>query len=125
MREQITLPLSNNFVESLQSNKKNVRALLFLELEINRAKIEDLLVGYHFTSREKVDSHSVDEGSLQFNDPCNGHFKLVYNVVHVNGCQDLTYDDVDTKIITFEINISKRSIHLLGEEIRERMPDEF
>jgi hypothetical protein len=125
LREQIFLPLSNNFTEALAINIENTRALLFLELEIHRTKIEDLLGGYHFASRGKVNTHYLDKESLQFNNIFTGHFKLFYNVVYVNGCQDLTYNDTDNKLISFEIDMLKRTLHLTGEEIRERTPDEF
>jgi hypothetical protein len=125
LKEQITLPLSENFIEVIQFNKENKGELLFLELETNRAKIEDLLSGYHFASRGKVDGHYIEKETIQFNNILAGSFKLHYNVVYTNGCQDLTYNDTDTKVITFEIDLPKRTVLLTGEEIRERMPDEF
>lgn len=94
-------------------------------LSDNISFLTDLIAGYHFASRGKVYDAVIVDGSLSVTNDYRGNFRAKYKIMYTNGCQDLTYDDKDDKVIFFEINTNAKNITLTGEVVPERLPDEF
>lgn len=122
--ERVIFTVSESFLTGLEKCHDRTEHVNKM-LSDNSSFLIALLTGYHFASRGKVYDAVVVDNSLSFINDCCGTFCVEYKIMYTNGCQDLTYDDKDDKLISFEINMPEKSITLTGEVVPERLPDEF
>lgn len=124
MKEQTKIALTSEFLYRL----KNARGKKYLLLEFLRQQNASLLrlVGdYYYSSRGKVHELNVGEEIIFIND-LSGSFTVCFNVNFTNGCQDLTYDHEDQlMVMKFLLDVEHSVIHVSGEDVPEREPDEF
>jgi hypothetical protein len=125
MKEETTFEVSDEFIAAFLQNQVNKKALLLREMKRKESFLEAMLNAYHYSEKGKVHDPRVESDSILFNAARSGTFKITYGVVFTNGCQDLTHLDNDNKQIDFEIFPDRRMIKLSGENIPERLPDEF
>ena len=95
------------------------------ELGNHLDKIEELLVRYHFSSRGRVHSVSLDSEGLILGDEGKGSFVVRYAVGLFNACADLDYTEKSWMRIGFKPGLEEGAVILSGENIPEREPDEL
>jgi hypothetical protein len=125
-REGATVEISTRFVNAFQLYDLNKITVLFNnELELHYVEIECLLSGYHYAEAGKVFGVSVKQNSIKFNQKLSGSFIVQYKTDFTLSCSDKSYHNDNEMIIDFAIVLENKNMALKGEEIRERLPDEF
>lgn len=124
-REEVTIEVSKQFVDSFKLHDSD-RAMLFNnELKHHSGTIENLLLGYHYAEAGRVSDVGVRQDSITFNKGINGSFIAEYKTYFAMACSDKGYSNHNKMIIDFEIDLPNKRIQLLGEEIWERLSDDF
>jgi len=90
----------------------------------NIKRIEELLVRYHYSRREKVLNVSIDQDKIFVDQKGMGSFTVSYVIGLFNACADLDFNDKAAMKIGFRIQPDSHEIILTGENIPEREPDE-
>ncbi|TZF84102.1 hypothetical protein FW774_11725 [Pedobacter sp. BS3] len=94
-------------------------------LSANLDKLSELLMAYHFSSRERVSGITIDKSSLYIDGQGRGSFIVHYTIGLFNACADLDYTDDAKMTVEFAVNPESGEVALTGEYIPEREPDEF
>ncbi|MXV14826.1 hypothetical protein [Hufsiella ginkgonis] len=126
MQESTTIFLSPPTIQHILENSGQATASLLQDLTTGIAKLEALLLSYHFQSRERVFNVSVDERSITVNADGNGHFTAVYMIGVFNACADIDHTDATRMKIDLDVkNFETGETVLTGELAYERGPDEL
>lgn len=125
MIEQVEIALSKKAIDALENVQEIRKELLLSDLENNVTSITQMLSNYYFESRGRVFDLKIEENSIFFEDQLTGHLKIHFSLNYFMGCQDLTYDDKGSMKIQFKVNPQDKIIKLIGEDIRERDPDQY
>lgn len=122
MQETIIIPLSK---EILFANPGQQKSSLYQELLSQQDKIKELLVAYHFSSRERVYDVLINEDSLSVDASGKGSFIVTYMTGLFNACADVDYNQKAEMKISLKVDPETDTVLLTGEYIPEREPDEL
>ena len=122
MQETITISLSKDI---LAANPGQQKKRLYQQLLSQQDKIKELLVAYHFSSRERVYDVLINEDSLSADASGEGSFIVTYMTGLFNACADVDYNQKAEMKISIKIDPATDTALLTGEYIPEREPDEF
>lgn len=124
MKEQTKIDLTREFTSQL-GDARDKKSLILQFLQEQKAVILRLVGDYYYTSRGKVHGLKVSD-EVNFTNETSGSFTVRYDVNFTNGCQDVSYDHEDQRMeMKFLLDLEHSILHLSGEEIPERGPDEF
>ena len=122
MQESLTVQFSPSVIQEVLNG--SVHALL-IELEKSKEKIIELLVGYHFSERQRVFDVQILETSPVLDGQGRGSFVISYMLGLFNACADLDHSSAAKMKIEICINPESGEAVLTGEYFPERGPDEF
>ena len=124
MQEKIKIHLSEHYL-SLAAHQPDATQPLYSELVKNISKINDLLISYHFSKRERIVDLEIDKSSIVITSEGKGNFLVNYTIGMFNACADLDYTQKEKMIIDIEINQKTNEAVLRGEFFPERDPDDL
>lgn len=125
MQEKTTLILSQPTLQAIRSGQ-GAHTALYAELQQQQGKLESLLTGYHFTSRERVFNLAVEQDSVKINANGTGNFVVHYSIGMFNACADLDHTGQTRMTVSVAVtNFDTGDTTLTGEYIPEREPDGF
>jgi hypothetical protein len=124
-REEASIEISKWLVDSFQVHEADHGMLLSNELEQHLEVIENLLLGYHYAEAGKVSHVKVEQDSIIFNKRTSGSFIAEYKTYFAMACSDKGYSNDNKMSVEFQIDLQNKKMRLLGEELQERLPDDF
>jgi hypothetical protein len=121
MQETVKIPLS----KEIPGDPGQLKSMLYQDLLSQSDKIKELLVAYHFMSRERVYDVRINEGSLSVDSDGLGSFIVNYMTGLFNACADVDYNQREEMKIMVKADPAAHTALLTGEYIPEREPDEL
>lgn len=123
MQEIVQFKIPGKLLEDLLRLKEDREGLMAALLESNRYSIEQLLMAYYFSSRNRVFDLVIR--NPQFLTETTGRFKLDYKLGHFYACADIDTQQDESMTVGFRLEVATSELVLQGEYWPERGPDEF
>lgn len=123
MQEIIQIQLVDKTLQAIQADSEYKTEYIIEELQQHEKAIDNMLVSYYFAERKRVYDVVINIPSIQMNSLGHGKFRVNYMLGMFNACADIDASDVSQMDILMDVDFTKRSMILTGEDIPEREPD--
>jgi hypothetical protein len=125
MQESITLNISPDVVAAVISNDADKEQRIVELMTKHMSELQAMIESYWFAKKANVLNLAVVPESIRFTTAVSGMFVAKYTVSYFFACDDITTNNTETMTCTFEVDLGRHAINIVGELQPERGPDEF